>query len=133
MTRSHRTFMSASYGARAIDEGTGMTKRPLILCLLAVAAGVASLGAGGAQAQRSGFSANVDNQWFPLIPGTRYAYQGVKDGKPSRDVMTVTHRTRTIAGAPCVVVHDRLYIQGDRKSTRLNSSHSRASRMPSSA
>ena len=26
--------------------------------------------------------------------------------------MTVTHRTRTIEGAPCVVVHDRLYLRG---------------------
>jgi hypothetical protein len=91
-----------------------MTKRALILCLLAVTAVVASLGAGGAQAHRSssGFSATVDNPWFPLVPGTRYAYQGVKDGKPSRDVMTVTHKTRTIEGAPCVAVDDRLYLKG---------------------
>ena len=33
-------------------------------------------------------------------PGTRYVYTGVKDGKPSRDVVTVTRRTRTIAGRP---------------------------------
>jgi hypothetical protein len=91
-----------------------MTKRLLIIGLVVAAAVVASLGAAGAQAHRSasGFSATVDNQWFPLIPGTRYAYQGVKDGKPSRDVMLVTHRTRTIQGAPCVVVKDRLYLRG---------------------
>jgi hypothetical protein len=58
------------------------------------------------------FSANVDNQWFPLRPGTRYVYIGAKDGQPSRDVVTVTHRVRTIAGAPCVVVLDRLYLRG---------------------
>jgi hypothetical protein len=58
------------------------------------------------------FSAHVDNQWFPLQPGTRYLYTGVKDGQPSRDVLTVTHRTKTIAGAPCVVVEDRLYLRG---------------------
>jgi hypothetical protein len=60
----------------------------------------------------SDFRARVDNPWFPLQPGTRYVYTGVKDGKPSRDVMTVTHRTRTIAGVPCVVVEDRLYLAG---------------------
>jgi hypothetical protein len=54
----------------------------------------------------------VDNQWFPLLPGTRYLYTGVKDGKPSRDILTVTHQTKTIAGAPCVVVRDRLYLRG---------------------
>jgi hypothetical protein len=60
----------------------------------------------------SSFSTHVDNQWFPLRPGTRYIYTGVKDGKRSRDVMTVTHGTRTIDGVPCVVVHDRLYLLG---------------------
>jgi len=42
-----------------------------------------------------GFSANVTNPWFPLRPGSVYRYRGVKDGKPSHDVMTVTHRIRT--------------------------------------
>ena len=52
-----------------------------------------------------GFTARVDNPWFPLRPGTVYFYRGVKDGTPSRDVMTVTHRTRVIDGARCVVTH----------------------------
>ena len=60
----------------------------------------------------SDFSARIDNQWFPLKPGTRYVYVGVKDGKPSRDIVTVSHLTKTIAGVPCVVVEDRLYLRG---------------------
>jgi hypothetical protein len=44
--------------------------------------------------------------------GSVYRYRGVKDGEPSREVMTVTHRTRTIDGARCVVVSDRLYLKG---------------------
>jgi hypothetical protein len=60
----------------------------------------------------SGFSAHVDNPWFPLEPGTTYVYRGVKDGKAARDVLTVTDRTTTIDGAACVVVHDRLYLRG---------------------
>ena len=66
--------------------------------------------AGDATQQR--FSARVDNPWFPLKPGTTYVYRGVKDGKPARDVLTVTHRTKIINGAPCVVVEDRLYLGG---------------------
>src|SRR5437764_11999299 len=58
------------------------------------------------------FSANVDNPWFPLKPGTSYRYVGVKDGQRSRDVVTVTSRVRTIAGVPCVTVDDRLYLRG---------------------
>jgi hypothetical protein len=60
----------------------------------------------------SDFSARVNNPWFPLRPGTTYVYRGVKDGQPSRDVLTVTHVTTVIAGVPCVVVHDRLYLRG---------------------
>jgi len=60
----------------------------------------------------SNFSARVDNPWFPLQPGTVYVYRGVKDGKPARDVLTVTHRTKKIDGVPCVVVEDRLYLRG---------------------
>jgi hypothetical protein len=60
----------------------------------------------------SDFSAHVDNPWFPLTPGTRYVYTGVKDGQPARDVLTVTHRTNTVGGVPCVVVEDRLYLRG---------------------
>ena len=61
---------------------------------------VLGIQAGGAAAARPTFSAHVDNPWFPLRPGTVYRYRGVKDGKPSRDVMTVTHRVRVVNGAP---------------------------------
>jgi len=54
----------------------------------------------------------VTNPWFPLRPGSVYRYRGVKDGKPSRDVMTVTRRIRTIEGAKCIAVSDLLYLNG---------------------
>jgi hypothetical protein len=60
----------------------------------------------------AGFSSRIDNPWFPLRPGTTYVYVGQKDGQPSRDVMTVTHQTSAIDGAPCVVIQDRLYLRG---------------------
>ena len=77
------------------------------LLLVALAAGCGSSGGDGRT-----FSANVTNAWFPLRPGSVYHYRGVKDGEPSREVMTVTHRTRTIDGARCVVVADLLYLRG---------------------
>jgi hypothetical protein len=64
------------------------------------------------QIDPSQFSATVDNPWFPLKPGTTFVYEGVKDGKPSRDVYTVTSWVKTIIGVPCVVVHDTLYLAG---------------------
>ncbi len=59
-----------------------------------------------------GFSAHVTNPWFPLPAGTQWVYTGVKDGKRSRDVVTVARATKTIAGVPCAVVQDRLYLDG---------------------
>ena len=60
----------------------------------------------------SSFSTRIDNQWFPLLPGTHGVYTGVKDGKQSRDFVIVTHKTRKIEGVPCVAVSDRLYLLG---------------------
>jgi hypothetical protein len=82
----------------------------LIMLLAAVAALTALAAAPGRGA--GGFSTRVDNPWFPLQPGTRWVYTGVKDGKRSRDVVVVTQRTRTIDGAPCVEVSDRLSLAG---------------------
>jgi hypothetical protein len=83
-----------------------------LLAAAALAAVAVATAAGASGAASTGFSAHVSNPWFPLLPGTRYLYEGVKDGKPSRDTVTVTHRTKTIQGAPCVAVRDRLYIRG---------------------
>jgi hypothetical protein len=78
-----------------------------------LAAAVVLLGApGGAHGTGPSFSAHVDNPWFPLRPGTTYVYRGVKDGWPSRDVVTVTRKQKMVNGVPCVVVSDRLYIRG---------------------
>jgi hypothetical protein len=94
-------------------------KRANILIGLALVAVLAVVGAvlagksrGGVAIDPSQFTARVDNEWFPLVPGTTYVYVGVRDGKPARDVVTVTHRTKTIERVPCVVVEDRLYLSG---------------------
>jgi hypothetical protein len=58
------------------------------------------------------FSAHVDNPWYPLLAGSTYVYRGVKDGEPSREVLTVTHQVKRIDGVPCVVIQDRLFLSG---------------------
>ena len=50
--------------------------------------------------------------WFPLRPGATWVYRGVKDGEPSREVMKVTNKTRTIDGARCVAIDDKLWLSG---------------------
>ena len=87
----------------------GMDTKRILSFGLAV---VTFLIAGSATSRPSGFSARVDNPWYPLKPGSVYIYRGVKDREPAREVMTVTHRTRVIDGAPCVVVRDLLYLSG---------------------
>jgi len=79
-----------------------------------IGAGVAGPGPGGsaAAADPPRFSAKVTNPWSPLVPGSVAVYSGVTGGRPARDVVTVTSQTKTIAGAPCRVVHDRLYLDG---------------------
>jgi hypothetical protein len=72
---------------------------------LAVAAAPAP-GAGG------GFTARVTNPYYPLLPGMRWEYRGVKDGRPLRDVVLVSSRIERIAGVPCAVVIDRGYVDG---------------------
>jgi hypothetical protein len=54
----------------------------------------------------------VTNPWFPLARGSVYLYDGQKDGKQARDVMTVTHKTKSIAGIRAAVVNDRLFLNG---------------------
>jgi hypothetical protein len=68
--------------------------------------------AGAAQSASPRFSARVTNPWFPLAPGSQYLYTGNMDGQPSREILTVTRRTKTIAGKPCAVVEDRLFVRG---------------------
>jgi hypothetical protein len=83
----------------------------LLSCLLLV--GVAAAAPGSHQALDPGsFVARVTNPWFPLKPGTTWVYQGVKDGKPTRDIVTVTTRTRLIGGVRATEVSDRLYERG---------------------
>ena len=77
--------------------------------LVAAAALVLAAPAGGT---RPGFSAHVTNRFFPLAPGTTKISIGHVDGKRAKNVFRVTHRTAVIDGAPCVVVDDRLYLNG---------------------
>jgi hypothetical protein len=58
------------------------------------------------------FVRTVDNPWFPLRPGATFVYRGIENGKPSRDVVHVTGRTKLIAGVRCTAVSDRLYLAG---------------------
>jgi hypothetical protein len=61
----------------------------------------------------SGFVATVDNPYMPWIPGTRWVYEGVSDGRHERNVVEVTDRTRDVMGVTTTVVHDRVFSNGE--------------------
>lgn len=88
-----------------------MPTRAIIALLVAATAFIDASAGSAAPARASG------NPYFPLDPGTTYVYQGVRDGQPTRDVVTVTRRTVVIQGVTCVVVHDDLFVNGTRFET----------------
>lgn len=60
---------------------------------------------------------HIDNQWFPLKPGTRFIYVGstVEEDEtvPHRVVFTVTDLTKVIGGVRAVMAHDLDYSAGE--------------------
>ena len=84
-----------------------------------VAVGVSAAGAAAAnrlptpKAPHFGHNSNlVTNPWFPLARGSVYVYEGQKEGKSARDVMTVTLRVKTITGIRAAAVSDKLFLNG---------------------
>src|SRR5262249_13679109 len=51
----------------------------------------------------------IDNPYFPLLVGTLFVYEGIKDGVPTHDEMCVTQQTKLIEGVQVTVVHHRSF------------------------
>ncbi|WP_166176210.1 hypothetical protein [Rubrobacter tropicus] len=51
------------------------------------------------------FTTTIDNEYFPLEPGTTFVYEK-RGEKAERDEVAVTHDTRRVMGVECVVVRD---------------------------
>ena len=58
------------------------------------------------------FVRQVDNEFFPLKPGTTLIYRGESDGVPLREEVQVTRQTKKILGVTCIVVHARVFEEG---------------------
>ena len=56
------------------------------------------------------FVATVDNEFYPLVPGTTFIYE--KAGDAERVEVVVTDERRQIMGVPCLVVRSREYEAG---------------------
>jgi hypothetical protein len=58
------------------------------------------------------FTTQVTNRYWPLKPGATWTYDGTKDHVPEHVVVTVSRETKTILGVKCLVVHDRVTVNG---------------------
>src|SRR5262249_3614659 len=54
----------------------------------------------------------IDNDFFPLIPGTTFIYEGQTADGFEHVEFAVTHVTKMIANVNCVEVHDTRKIEG---------------------
>jgi hypothetical protein len=52
------------------------------------------------------FTNMIDNPLFPLKPGTRFVYKGIRDGQSQTDIVEVTTQTKVIMGVTCVAALD---------------------------
>jgi hypothetical protein len=66
----------------------------------------------------------VDNQWFPLVPGTQMMWEGhALDGSDKLErkvVFTVTDLVKEIAGVPTVVIYELDYTDGALEEAELS-------------
>jgi len=57
-------------------------------------------------------STTIDNHYFPLVPGTRFTYNGTVKQTPVVDIVYVTRNVSTIAGVKTVEVRDQVFESG---------------------
>lgn len=58
------------------------------------------------------FVRGVTNPYYPLRPGATFTYRGTEKDGSSWDVHAVTRATKTILGVPCVVLRDKVWLNG---------------------
>jgi hypothetical protein len=58
------------------------------------------------------FSTTIDNPYYPLVPGTRFIYEGTTADGVERNVVEVTHDTKVVMGVSTRVVHDTVEVDG---------------------
>ena len=59
------------------------------------------------------FAAQITNSYFPLVPGTTLIYEGETSEGLERVEDYVTHETREILGVTCIVVKNRVTLNGE--------------------
>jgi hypothetical protein len=61
----------------------------------------------------AGFVDGVDNPYMPLVPGTRWVYEGDDDGETEHIEVVVTDERKEVLGISAVVVRDTVKVNGE--------------------
>jgi hypothetical protein len=64
------------------------------------------------QLDAADFVDGIDNPYLPLVPGSRWVYEGDSDGEREDIVVEVTNRTKEIEGITATVVRDTVHVGG---------------------
>ena len=59
------------------------------------------------------FVEDIDHPYLPLVPGSRWIYEGIEDGETERIEVEVTNERRNVMGISAVVVSDVVYEDGE--------------------
>jgi hypothetical protein len=59
------------------------------------------------------FVTEIDNPYLPLLPGSRWVYEGESDGEAERIEVVVTDARRAIGGIVATVVRDSVYVDDE--------------------
>ena len=59
------------------------------------------------------FVVAVDNPYFPLIPGTRYVYEGMTEDGLERIEIEVLSETKDVVGVATTAMRDTVYVDGE--------------------
>ena len=88
----------------------------VVLALLFATMSMASVHYDAKKARRAvdpgNFVNRINNEYFPLTPGTTLTFEGESEGVPTRDVMIVARETREILGVNTTIVHHLSYEDG---------------------
>jgi hypothetical protein len=115
------TLSSATKKKLATVRESSVRALAVLACVLAVAAGCgdsssSALPAGSEPVtlDPADFTTEITNPYWPMAPGDRWVYRET-DGRGGEQqvVVTVTDRTRTIAGIEARVVHDVVSEEGE--------------------
>jgi hypothetical protein len=60
------------------------------------------------------FTTEIDNPYWPMVPGSHWVYRESENGEVQRVDVTVTQRTKRIAGIEARVVHDLVTHDGEK-------------------